>query len=363
LNYSDEIKKLFNLCIEKNASDLHIVVGRPPVLRIGVLLEDVESEALKPADVERIICGFLNDEQKKHLETKRELDFVISIPRVSRFRGNVHFQRGTLAAAFRVLPLVIPSMEDLRLPEEVLTQLARRKSGLVLVTGPTGSGKTTTMASAIDWINSERKCHIITIEDPLEFMHSHDKSVVEQREIHEDTLSFASALKHVLRQDPDVIMVGEMRDLETFSATMTAAETGHLVFSSLHTKDVVQTVDRIISVFPSHQQDQARTQLAGALEGVIAQRLMPTANENSLIVACEVMVATDAVRSLIREGRTHLIPSTIESSTKHGMISMDRALADLYKQGLITKSTMFRNCIKPEYVKNLLTDKTLSHSN
>ena len=338
-------------------------MGRPPVLRIGVILEDVKSEALKPADVKRIIYDFLNDEQIKLLEKERELDFVISIPRVSRFRGNVHFQRGTLAAAFRVLPLEIPSMKELKLPEEVLTQLARRKSGLVLITGPTGSGKTTTMASTIDFINSERKCHIITIEDPLEFMHSHKKAIVEQREIHEDTLSFASALKHVLRQDPDVIMVGEMRDLETFNATMTAAETGHLVFSSLHTKDVVQTVDRIISVFPSHQQDQARTQLAGALEGVIAQRLIPTANENRLTIACEVMIATDAVRSLIREGRTHLIPSTIESSAKHGMISMDRSLMDLYKQGLITKSNMFRNCIKPEYIKGLLADKTLSYSN
>jgi len=349
-----EIEQLFRTCIEKNASDLHIVVGRPPVLRIGVTLENIEARDLQAADVERLIYALLNDEQKNLLLKQRELDFAISIPGVSRFRGNAHFQRGTLAAAFRALPLTIPTMEELRLPADVLTQLARRKSGLVLVTGPTGAGKSTTMASVIDLINSERKCHVITIEDPLEYLHSHNKAIIEQRELHEDTLSYPSALKHVLRQDPDVIMVGEMRDLDTFSATMTAAETGHLVFSSLHTKDVIQTVDRIINVFPSHQQDQARVQLAGALEGIISQRLIPQANENRLTLACEVMVATDAIRSLIREGKTHMIPSTIESSSKHGMINMDRALVNLFKNGMISKESVIRNCIKPDYIKGLL---------
>jgi twitching motility protein PilT len=315
-----EIEQLFRTCIEKNASDLHIVVGRPPVLRIGVTLENIETRDLQAADVERLIYALLNDEQKNLLLKQRELDFAISIPGVSRFRGNAHFQRGTLAAAFRALPLTIPSMEELRLPADVLTQLARRKSGLVLVTGPTGAGKSTTMASVIDLINSERKCHVITIEDPLEYLHSHNMAIIEQRELHEDTLSYPSALKHVLRQDPDVI----------------------------------QTVDRIINVFPSHQQDQARVQLAGALEGIISQRLIPQANENRLTLACEVMVATDAIRSLIREGKTHMIPSTIESSSKHGMINMDRALVNLFKNGMISKESVIRNCIKPDYIKGLL---------
>ncbi|UCD35816.1 MAG: type IV pilus twitching motility protein PilT [Nitrospiraceae bacterium] len=349
-----EIDKLFTICMERNASDLHLVVGRPPVLRIGSILENIEGEKLKPADIEKISMNLLTDAQKKILEKKRELDFAISIPGVSRFRGNIHYQRGSVAAAFRALPLRIPTLEELRLPVKVLTQMANRKSGLVLVTGPTGAGKSTTLASVIDLINTERKCHIITIEDPLEYIHSHKMSIVQQREVHEDTLSFASALKHVLRQDPDVILVGEMRDLETFSATMTAAETGHLVFSTLHTKDAIQTVDRIISVFPAHQQEQARVQLAGALEGIIAQRLIPMPKGNGLIPAFEVLTATDATRSLIREGRTHLIPSTIESGAKYDMISMDRSLVNLYKQGLISKELLMRNCVKPDYVMNLM---------
>ncbi len=354
MNIKDETIKLFKTCIVNKASDLHLVVGRPPVIRIGGTLENIAAQVLRPSDIETIVYDLLTSEQKNVLETERELDFAVSIPGISRFRGNVHFQRGTLAAAFRALPLSIPTMEELRVPVKVLTQLARRNSGLILVTGPTGSGKSTTMASVIDLINSERKCHIITIEDPLEYIHNHKKSIVEQREILEDTMSFASALKHVLRQDPDVIMVGEMRNLETFSATMTAAETGHLVLSSLHTKDVIQTVDRIINVFPAHQQDQARVQLAGALEGVICQRLIPQSNENRLIVACEVMIATDAIRTLIREGKTHLIPSTIESSSKHNMVSMDKSLVNLFNKGLISKDSLFRHCIKPDYVKGLL---------
>ncbi len=356
-----EIEKLFRACMESNASDLHLIVGRPPVLRIGVTLDNVDGKALRPADMERIVNELLSDKQKQILKQERELDFAVSIPGLSRFRGNVHYQRGTLAAAFRALPLSIPSMEDLKLPVDVLTHFAQRKSGLVLVTGPTGSGKSTTMASVIDMINAQRKCHIITIEDPLEFIHSHNKAIVEQRELHEDTLSFTSALKHALRQDPDVLLVGEMRDLDTFSATMTAAETGHLVFSSLHTKDVVQTIDRIINVFPSHQQDQARVQLAGAIEGIICQRLVPKSDENRMVVVCEVMVATDAIRSLIREGKTHMIPSTIESSSKHDMVTMDRSLVNLYRQGLITKATLLRNCIKPDYVNGMLNNKAASH--
>ncbi len=340
-----------------------MAAGRPPVMRIGGVLESMDLPELSPADLERLIFGVLSDEQKNVLIDQRELDFALSIRGLSRFRGNIHYQRGTLAAAFRALPLKIPTMEDLGVPVRVLTQLARRNSGLVLVTGPTGSGKSTTMASVIELINHERECHIITIEDPIEHIHNHHKALVEQREVHGDTLSFASALKHVLRQDPDVILVGEMRDLETFSATITAAETGHLVFSSLHTKDSIQTVDRIINVFPSHQHDQVRVQLAGALEGIICQRLLPHAHENRLIIACEVMVATDAIRTLIREGKTHMIASSIESSSQDGMISMDRSLVNLFKQGMITQETLLRNCVKPKYIKGLIADKTLSYSN
>ncbi len=358
----DDMTRLFKICIEREASDLHLIAGRPPVIRVGGTLVNIETSILKPADIETLIKKILNEEQKKYLQIDRELDLAVSIPGVSRFRANVHYQRGSMAAAFRALPSNMPRMEDLRVPEKALIELARRKSGLVLVTGPTGAGKTTTMASVIDFINSERKCHIITIEDPLEFLHSHNKAIIEQRELHEDTLSFSSALKHVLRQDPDVIMVGEMRDLETFSATMTAAETGHLVLSSLHTKDAIQTIDRIISVFPAHQQDQARVQLAGALEGIISQRLVSQSGENKLILAYEVLIATDAVRALIREGRTHLIPSTLESSSKYGMVSMDRSLVNLYKQGLITKEILFRNCIKTDYVKGLLNNREGSYS-
>lgn len=362
MNNRDDITRLFKICKEKEASDLHLIAGRPAVLRIAGSLENIEARILKPADIEELLHSILNEEQKKCLEKDRELDLAVSIPGVSRFRANIHFQRGTLAAAFRTLPSKMPQIEDLGLPEDALISLSRRKSGLVLVTGPTGSGKSTTMASIIDFINNERKCHIITIEDPLEFLHSHNMSIIEQRELHEDTLSFSSALKHVLRQDPDVILVGEMRDFETFSATMTAAETGHLVFSSLHTKDAIQTIDRIINVFPAHQQSQARVQLAGSLEGIISQRLVSQSGENKLILAYEVMTATDAVRSLIREGRTHLIPSTIESSSKYDMISMDRSLVNLFKQGLISKEILFRNCVKPDYIKGLLHSSEVSHS-
>jgi twitching motility protein PilT len=324
------------------------------VLRIAGKLENLRTGELTPRNVEELVSTLLSPEQWELLEAQRELDFAISVPGVSRFRGNAHFQRSTLAASFRTLPLTIPLLEELGVPVEVLTRMATRSSGLVLVTGPTGSGKTTTLASLLDLINSQRESHIITIEDPIEYLHNHKKALVKQRELHTDTLSFGRALKHILRQDPNVILVGEMRDLETFSATITAAETGHLVFSSLHTKDSIQTIDRIIDAFPPHQQSQIRIQLAGALEGIVCQRLLPHANEQKLILACEVLVATDAVRSMIREEKTHMLSSTIESSTKQGMVTMDRSLLNLYDRHLITRETLMRNCIKPDYVLDML---------
>jgi twitching motility protein PilT len=353
------IPQLFKTCFERNASDLLIAVGRPPVIKIAGKLVNLGTGVLGPADVKSLIYELLTDRQRELLEKDRELGFVISIPGVSRFRGNVHFQRGTLAAAFRLLPLTVPSMKELRIPETVLSRVARLSSGLVLVSGPAGSGKSTTLASVIDLINSERECHIITIEDPIEHLHNHKNSLVEQREIHEDTLSFASALKHVLRQEPDVILVGEMRDPETFSSAITAAEKGILVFSSLHTKDVVQTIDRIINFFPVHRHQQIFMQLAGALEGIICQQLLPLANEQGRIAACEVMVATDEIRALIRAGQTHKIHGAIDAGAKHGMKNMDLSLVNFFKQGIISEDTLLRYCIKPDYIKNLLDNKKI----
>jgi len=354
------IRQFFEQCVAHKASDLHLAAGRPPVLRVAGKLENLNGDALNPADVDDLVFTLLTPEQRALLESERELDFAISVPGVSRFRGNAHYQRSTLAASFRTLPLKIPMLEELGVPTDVLMRMATRNSGLILVTGPTGSGKTTTLASILDVINTQRECHIITVEDPIEYLHNHKKALVKQRELHTDTRSFAAALKHILRQDPDVILVGEMRDLETFGATITAAETGHLVFSSLHTKDSIQTIDRIIDAFPPHQQAQIRIQLAGALEGIICQRLLPHAHEQRLVLACEVLVATDAVRTLIREEKSHMLSSTIESSAKTGMISMDRSLVNLYERHIITRETLMRNCIKPDYVKDLVGGRALS---
>jgi twitching motility protein PilT len=322
-------------------------------------LQNLGHEELQPAEIQDLLYSLLSHDQRLLLESQRELDFGISIPGVSRFRGNAHYQRSSLAASFRTLPLSIPTLEELKVPAEILERLAMRSSGMVLVTGPTGSGKTTTMASTIDVINERRECHIITIEDPIEYLHKHKRALIKQRELHTDTLSFSSALKHILRQDPDVILVGEMRDPDTFSAAITAAETGHLVFSSLHTKDSIQTIDRIIDAFPPHQQAQIRIQLAGTLEGIICQRLLPHATENRLVLAYEVLLVTDAVRTLIRESKTHMIASSIESSSKLGMITMDRSLVNLYEGRQITREMLMRNCIKPDYVKDMIGDRML----
>jgi twitching motility protein PilT len=342
---------LLKMTIEQQASDLHIAVGRPPVLRIDGRLISIEAPPLSAADTRRLIYGILTDLQKQKFEEHKELDFSLSIPNVSRYRVNAHFQRGSVAAAFRTIPSKILSFEDLHLPKAVLETLARRPAGLVIITGPTGSGKTTTLAAIIDLINRERECHIITIEDPIEYLHAHKKALVEQREVNEDTATFATALKYVLRQDPDVIMVGEMRDLETIGAALTAAETGHLVFSTLHTVDVVQTVDRIIDVFPPHQQEQVRIQLAGVCEGILCQKLLPSSTGKGREIAVEVMTATDAIRNLIREGKTHQIYALLEAGGKYHMQTMDRALIELFRKGRISKEMAHINAKKPEEMR------------
>lgn len=346
-----EISELLRLTLERNASDLHIAVGRPPVIRIDGRLVNVDAPPLTPADTRRLIYGVLTDLQKQKFEEHKELDFSLSVSNLSRFRVNVHFQRGTVAAAFRTISSQIRNFEELNLPARVCEKLARRPSGLVLITGPTGSGKSTTLAAIIDLINSERELHIITVEDPIEYLHNHKKALVEQREVNEDTYSFSNALKYSLRQDPDVIMVGEMRDLETISAAITAAETGHLVFSTLHTVDVAQTIDRIIDVFPPHQQEQVRVQLAGVIEGILCQTLLPMASGQGRAIAVEVLIGTDAVRALIREGKTHQIYTQVEASGALGMQTMDRAIAELYKRGRITRDTAITHARKPDELK------------
>jgi twitching motility protein PilT len=350
-----EISELLRLAVEKDASDLHIAVGRPPVLRIDGKLGNVDgAQTLTASESRRLVYSVLNDLQKQKFEEQRELDLSLSISNLSRFRVNAHFQRGSVAAAFRTISTRIRGFEELHLPVKVCERLARRPNGLALCTGPTGMGKSTTLAAIIDLINGERECHIITVEDPIEYLHSHKKALVEQREVNEDTFSFSNALKYALRQDPDVIMVGEMRDQETIGAALTAAETGHLVFSTLHTVDTVQTVDRIIDVFPPHQQGQVRIQLAGVIEGVMCQKLLPHASGKGREMAMEILLANDAVRSLIREGKTHQLPTQIEAGGAAGMQTMDRSIAELYKRGRISREIALLNAQKVEDCKRYM---------
>ncbi len=348
-----EMTDILRVAIEHNASDIHIAVGRPPCFRVNGSLVDVDGPDLTGQETRRLIYGILSDHQKQKFEEQKDLDFSLSIANAYRFRVNVHMQRSTVAAAFRVIAAHIKSFQELHLPAKVLEYLARRPNGFVLVTGPTGSGKSTTLAAVIDMINDERSVHIITVEDPIEYLHHHKKALIEQRELDQDTFSFKSALKFAMRQDPDVIMIGEMRDLDTISAAITAAETGHLVFSTLHTSDVVQTVDRIIDVFPPHQQDQIRIQLSSVIQGVMCQKLIPSLRGGREI-AVEVMIATDAVRNQIREGSTHQIVTTIESSGRLGMQTMDRSIAELIKAGRISRELGLLNAQKPDDVRRLI---------
>jgi len=323
--------------VDRKASDLHLTAGAAPMLRQRGRLVALENyPLLSPEDTREFIYSILTTEQRRRLETDLQLDFAYVVPGRARFRVNAYFQRGAVAAAFRLIPSEIVPIDGLGLPP-IVHELTRRPRGLVLVTGPTGSGKSTTLAAMIDEINRTREEHIVTIEDPIEFVHAHKRCIINQRELGNDATSFASALKAALRQDPDVILVGEMRDLDTISTALTAAETGHLVFATLHTQDAPQTIDRIIDVFPPSQQAQIRVQLSVSLQGVITQQLLPTADGAGRCVACEVLVPNAAVRNLIREGKIHQIPSVIQTGAAQGMQSMDSALATLVRAGTITQ--------------------------
>lgn len=330
-----EIKELLMMCMEKKASDLHLTENEPPILRISGRLHRTSLVKLASDDVKKIIYGVLTDPQKEMFERQLELDLSLSLPKMDRFRVNIHMQRGSVEAAFRRVPLEVPSFEQLGLPQ-ILMDLARKPNGLVLVTGPTGMGKTTTLAAMINLINHERESVIVTIEDPIEFVFQNKKSIIKQREVYSDTRSFADALRHALRQDPNVIVVGEMRDLETISTTLTAAETGHLVLATLHTPDAPQTVERIIDVFPPHQQQQVKLQLADSLQAVVSQLLLPHASGQGMVLATEIMIATAGVRNLIREQEIEQIPTLMQTGTQYGMKTMDRSLKELVKKGLIT---------------------------
>jgi len=334
-----DIKELLQYAVDKGASDLHLTEGLPPTIRMDGILEQTTYPSLTRDDCKKTIYSILNDDQKVRFETELELDLSLYIPNLSRFRVNVHIQRGSVEAAFRVIPAKIKTVEELGLPP-VISDLARKPNGLVLATGPTGMGKSTTLAAMVDQINSEKQALIISIEDPIEYVHNHKKGIIKQREVGSDTKSFSNALKHALRQDPDVILVGEMRDLETISTAITAAETGHLVLSTLHTPDAPQTIDRLIDIFPPHQQKQIMVQLAGSLQGVICQQLLPRKDGKGRVVGCEVMTGTSAVRSLIREQKTEQLPTVIQTSAQHGMITMDKALKKLYDDGLIDEETL-----------------------
>jgi twitching motility protein PilT len=344
--------------IEVRASDVHLTPGFPPAIRVrGHITPMDDYPELTPQETREIVYSILNDAQRKQFENNQQLDFAYAIPNVARFRVNCYFQRGAISAAFRLIPSEIQSLDSLGLPL-VLEEFARKPRGLVLFTGPTGSGKTTSLASIVDLINSEREEHILTIEDPIEFLHTHRKCIVNQREIGADAIDFAQALKAALRQDPDVILVGEMRDLETISTALTAAETGHLVFATLHTQSTAQTVDRIIDVFPPHQQQQVRMQLSVAMQGIVTQQLLPTADGSARIVACEVLVPTPAVRNLIREGKTHQIYSALQTSGAVGMQTMDAHLAQLVRMGKITRSLAEQRASIPEELRRLLGSTT-----
>jgi twitching motility protein PilT len=341
--------------VDSRASDVHLTSGFAPAMRVrGRIVPMDEYPRLSPQDTRDIVYSILNDSQRKRFENQQQLDLAYAIPGVARFRVNCFFQRGSISAAFRLVPTEILSLESLGLPS-VLEEFTRKPRGFVLVTGPTGSGKSTSLASMIDLINEQREEHILTIEDPIEFLHRHKKCIVNQREIGADAVDFATALKGALREDPDVILVGEMRDLETISTALTAAETGHLVFATLHTQSTAQTVDRIIDVFPPHQQQQVRMQLSIALQGIVTQQLLPTADGSARAVACEVLVPTPAIRNLIREGKTHQIYSALQTSGAVGMQTMDANLAQLVRGGKITRPLAEQRSSVPEELKRLLS--------
>jgi twitching motility protein PilT len=343
---------LVNL-VESGGSDLHLTVGTPPMIRVDGMLRALPGYGkLNSADTALLARAAVADQQWKTFQRCQEMDFAHSITGVSRFRGNLYVQRNSCGAVFRAIPHTIKPLDELGMPDSV-SRFAHLPRGLVLVTGPTGSGKTTTLASMLDLANRTRSAHIITIEDPIEFLHPHKRSVVNQREVGADTETFATALKHALRQDPDIILVGELRDLETTSTALTAAETGHLVLATLHTQSATQTIDRVIDIFPPHQQLQIRAQLAASLQGVVTQALAPRADGKGRVVIAEILTATPAIRSLIREGKSHQIPSFMQAGGNDGMLAFDQHLAQRLREGLVSLPAALEICHSPEELKRL----------
>jgi twitching motility protein PilT len=338
------VSELLEICLERDGSDLHLTAGSAPAVRIHGDLKRLDAyPPLQPQQLRKMIYAVLSQRLRERLEQDLELDTSYTLPGKARFRLNVYFQRDSIGAAFRYIPFRIRNLDDLGLPPQV-AELARLPRGFVACTGPTGSGKSTTLAALVDIVNRERECHIMTIEDPIEYLHRHQRAVVNQREVGQDTKSFAEALKHVLRQDPDVILVGELRDLETIQTAITAAETGHLVFATLHTQDAPQTIDRIIDVFPPHQQQQVRVQLASTVQGIVTQQLLQTADGKGRVLAAEVLVATPAVRNLIREGKVHQIYSAMQAGARYGMRTMDQSLASLVQANKISYEMGLQRC-------------------
>ncbi|MBI4056477.1 MAG: type IV pilus twitching motility protein PilT [Elusimicrobia bacterium] len=349
-----ELVEILKTAVEKGASDIHLVIGKPPMMRLnGEVMEIPGFSMITLEESKRLVYSALNEEQRTKFEEKWELDCSFAIPNFSRFRMNVLLQKNGVESVMRVISSKIPAPEDLKLTPPMIN-LSELPRGLVLVTGPTGAGKSTTLACLIELINQKYTDHILTIEDPIEFVYESKKSIIRQREVGQQTKSFNDALRHSLRQDPDVILVGEMRDLETISLAITAAETGHLCFGTLHTQDAPSTVDRIIDVFPPHQQQQIRVQLAATLQGVISQILLPRQDGRGRVAARELMVATPAITNLIREGKTHMIYNAIETGAKFGMVSMDRSIAELIRQGQISSEEGLSKAHSPEAIKSLL---------
>lgn len=353
--------ELLKALVEKGASDLHITTGIPPMIRLHGKVIPLDGQPLSPAETKQLAYSVMTDAQKHRFEEQKELDFSFGVKGLARFRANVYTQRGTVGIAVRLIPYKIMTFEELGLPK-VVEELCERPKGLILVTGPTGSGKSTTLAAMIDKINAERQEHIITIEDPIEYVHNHKRCIVNQREVHADTYSFKAALRSVLREDPDKVLIGEMRDLETIEAALTIAETGHLTFATLHTNSAVQTINRIIDVFPPHQQPQIRAQLSFVLEGVLSQQLLPRADGKGRVLALEIMVPTPAIRNLIREDKIHQIYSAMQTGQeKYGMQTMNQSLLNHYLRRNITLETALGSSMLPEELQQMIQRAQTMH--
>lgn len=349
-----KLEELLKLMVEKKASDLHITVGLSPRLRIdGILVALNELPPLTPEETQELAYSILTEQQKNKFEEEKELDASIGVKNLGRFRINIYKQRGSIGMAARLIPFEIPSIEELGLPE-VAKIFADKPSGLILITGATGSGKSTTLASMIEYINAKRSCHIVSIEDPIEYLHKHKKSTINQRELGTDTSSFKEAIKHVFRQDPNIVLIGELRDLETVRGALTLAETGHLIFGTLHSIDAVHAINRIIDVFPAHQQQQIRMQLSMVLIGVIVQQLIPRKDQKGRVLAVEVMTVIPAIQNLIRENNIHQIYSLIQTGRKYRMCTMNNSIADLYNKDLITWEEAFSRSINPQELTSLI---------